>query len=382
MIEVNSLNISLLGTRGIPSNYGGFETALEEIAPRLVEMGHQVTVYCRTNNIKYLDDVYKGVKLVKLPTISNKNFDTIVHSLFSTFHVVFLSRPRPDVCIYFGPGNAMWTIFPRITGIPTAINIDGLDWKRKKWGRFAKQFLRNSEKLACRFANRIITDANVIRDYYMSRYQTSSVMIPYGCNPYSLLDDDPEILAKYGLENLRYVFYVGRLEPENNVDVLVKAFTQIDSEYHLVIVGDVPSPTDYSRKLKATNHPRIHFTGFVYGRDYKVLSSLATIYVQPTEVGGTHPALVEAMAYGNCVVVNGTPENLEVIGDVGFSYPPGDVDGLKEILTDLFKHPEAVKEHQERALKRATETYNWNRISRDYLQVCWDISKANGGLDK
>ena len=366
------MKIALLGTRGIPASYSGFETCVEQLGQRLVERGHQVTVYCRTHHITYPETYYKGMRLVKLPTFTNKYLDTIVHSFISSLHAL---RQRYDIALYFIAGNSPVTWIPRIVGTKTVLNVDGLDWKRDKWPELAKKYIRFAEYLSTKLPNAYVTDSHVVQNYYRDRFGSEAPYIAYGSEVDILLPG--ETLARFGLEPQKYILYVGRLVPENCAHHLVEAFRKLETDFKCVIVGDAPYAEDYIRSLKvsAQSDPRVVLTGYVFGKDYHELGSNAYIFVETSGVGGTHPALTEAMAFGNCVIVHNTPENLETIGNAGLAYD-GKIGAtsLREILTPLLSQPERVGEYRRLARQYAQTYYNWEAVADAYERLFYSLS--------
>lgn len=346
-----------MGTRGIPANYGGFETFAEELSTRLVERGHDVTVYGRSHHVTEKSP-YRGVRLVVLPTIQHKYFDTVAHAGLSVLHGL---RERYDVILMCNGANAPFAWAPRLVGTKVSINVDGIERQRKKWGAVGRAYYRMCEKLSTIVPDVMISDAGVIRDYYLDEYGKDSVMIPYG-TPVGR-EPMPEVVRSLGLEPEKYVLYVSRLEPENNAHQVVEAFEGVETDLQLAIVGGAPYATDYIKKLHSTKDPRIKFLGFVYGEGYRALQQSAYAYVQATEVGGTHPALIEAMGYGNCVLAKATPENREVLGGSGFLYE--DVAQLRAQLQELACNPELRKPAQETAMARAGR-YSWEAVTDQY----------------
>lgn len=368
------MNIALLGTRGIPASYSGFETCVEQIGSRLAERGHNVTVYCRSHHIKYGHPIYKGVKLVKLPTIPNKYLDTLIHTFVSTLHAITQDY---DVLIYFIAGNSVVTWIPRIFGQKTILNVDGLDWKRDKWPSLAKKYIRFSEYLATRFPNISITDSMVVQRYYKDKYGYEAPYIPYG----SEIDPLPpgEHLKKFGLEPRKYILFVGRLVPENCVHHLIEAFTQIKTDMKCVIVGDAPYAEEYKNHLRtlSTHDPRIVFTGYCFGEGYRELGSNAYCFVETSGVGGTHPALLEAMALGNCVIANDTPENRETIGYAGLTYDGRNGStSLRSVLDRLIQQPLLVDAYRRLAYQRAHSVYNWEAVTDAYESLCKQLIQS------
>jgi glycosyltransferase involved in cell wall biosynthesis len=369
------MRIAMLGTRGIPASYSGFETCVEQLGARLVERGHQVTVYCRSNHILSRDRTYRGMEMVYLPTISDKYLDTIVHTLFSVVHATARAF---DVVLMFNVGNGPLAWIPHLSAKKVVLNVDGLDWQRDKWPTWAKAYIQSCERLATLFPDVIIADSPVIQSYYLQTYGKSSELIAYGSE---VTKAEPgEYLARYGLRPREYVLFVGRLVPDNCPDHLVSAFGALDTQLKCVIVGDAPYAQDYIRWLKSLAGPNVVFTGYLFGDGYRELGSNAYVFVEPSGVGGTHPALVEAMAMGNCVVVNDTAANVEVIGSTGRSYS-GQVgaESLKEVLADLLCHPQAVQEYRALAERRAAEHYSWQAVTTRYEQLFQRLLDRSAG---
>ncbi len=369
-----------MGIRGIPSNYGGFETFAERLATRLVSRGHNVTVYGRANSIRIAERAFEGVKLVILPSISHKYLDTVSHTFLCSLHSLV---GRYDVVLICNAANAVFSWIPRLTGAKVVINVDGLERKRKKWNRVAKLYYLVSEWLSTWLPNRIVTDAGVIKDYYWSRYRKESTMIAYGADV--VRDPSPEAVRGFGLDAGRYVLYVSRLEPENNAHMVIDAFESVDTSLQLAIVGDAPYAKHYIARLKATKDPRVKFLGFVFGDGYRVLQQNAFCYVQATEVGGTHPALIEAMGFGNCVLALGTPENREVVGDAAIVFES--TDDLREKLQEVLDDPTLVDCYRHLAVDRIRGTYGWDRIVEQYERLFYEMmgrepAAPDGGIKR
>ncbi len=358
------MRIAILGTRGIPASYGGFETFAEHLSTRLVARGHEVTVYCRAHYVSPRQLEFHGVKLKVLPTIRHKYFDTVVHSFLSAIHAV---PSRFDAALICNAANAPFAPILRLTGTPVALNVDGLEHKRKKWGWLGQRYYLATERLATILPNVTVTDARVIQDYYLARYNTQSEMIAYG----SEVERRPDRAAvrRWRAEPNRYVLYVSRLEPENNARLVIEAFKKVRTAYRLLIVGDAPYAHDYITDLKerARGDKRIVFTGFVFGQDYRALQQNAYCYVHATEVGGTHPALLEAMGYGNCVLTLATPENIEAVGDAGIAY--ADELDLAEKLQRVLRDGSLVQSYRNRAQTRVQQHYDWDCVVDQYERL-------------
>ena len=350
------MRIALLGTRGIPASYGGFETFAEELSIRLVERGHQVTVYCRQDRS---DPVYRGVRLQHLPTIRHKYFETLAHTALSTWHLLF---HRPDAALYCNGANAIFTPWPRFLGVPVALNVDGIERKRKKWNRAARGWYLVSEWLSTFCPTVVITDALTIEQYYLERYGKKSVFIPYGADVGKVAS--AEVLGVLGLEPGRYFLYVSRLEPENHALEVRQAFEQLDAPVQLALIGDAPYAQEYIAKVRDTRDPRIVMPGAIYGTGYHELGSHCFAYIHATEVGGTHPALIEAMGRGALVLYRNTPENAEVTGNAGVPFEPGE---LAPALRRVLEMPEIERERlRAAAMARVLARYSWEAVTDQY----------------
>jgi Glycosyltransferase len=362
------MKFALLGTRGVPASYSGFETAVEAVGTRLAARGHDVTVYCRPHAVAAHYRSYRGMRLVHLPTIATKHLDTFVHTLLSTLHMAF--AVRPDVALYFIVGNAPSAALSRMLGIPTILNVDGLDSERAKWSGPAKSYLRWAQRNARRCADRLVTDSEVLQRIYRERYGAVTEFIPYGADMTG--PDSGRYLARFGLRRRGYILFVGRLVPENNAHVLLEAFTALETDLQLVVVGDAPYEARYQDGLRAAfgSDPRVVFTGYLFDEGYRELARNAEIFVVPSEVGGSHPVLLEAICAGNCVVVNDHEPNLEVLGDAGLSYPGAEgAAGLRRALQGLIDHPQRIVELRAAALERARSLHSWDVVTDAYERL-------------
>ncbi len=354
------MKIAILGARGIPVNYGGFETLAEEISTRLARRGNEVTVYCCKPYSIDKSNYYKSVKRIIMPTIKTKVLEKPVFCFLSLLHA---SLKNFDVILMLGVSISFLCFVPKIFGKKIIINIDGLEWQRKKWGRLISTYLRSAERIAGFVADEIITDARCIQDYYKKKYGRDAIYIAYGAE---IIDVPPrDTLAKLGIDKDGYMLYVSRFEPENNALLVREAYDEIITPTKkLVMVGDAPYADEYIRKVKNTKNPNIIFTGYLFGDQYRELLSNAYLYIQATEVGGTHPALLEAMGAGNCVLANDVPEHREVLLDAGLYYS-GKKD-LKDKMIFLMENPQIVKEKKLLAIQRIKDGYAWEKVTEEY----------------
>ena len=294
-----------------------------------------------------------------LPTIRHKYFDTMAHTGLSTLDVLF---HRYDALLYCNAANAVFTLWPRLLGMPTALNVDGVERRRKKWNFLAKTWYLLSEWLATWCCSTVVTDAEKIREYYLERYGKDSTFIAYGAETTKVPADDR--VRALGLQPGRYVLYVSRMEPENNALLVRQAFEQIETDFQLAIVGDAPYAADYIRQVKDTTDQRIIIPGAVYGEGYHQLQSHCAVYVQATEVGGTHPALIEAMGRGALVLYLETPESSEV---AGYAAIPFQARNLVEKLQWAVRVSDKERaEWGQRASERIEKLYSWNAVTDQY----------------
>ena len=356
--------IAILGTRGIPANYGGFETFAEEISTRLAARGHAVTVYCRERPV---EATYRGVHLRYLPTVRQKYLDTIAHTFVSTLDLL---AHRVDVALYCNGANTIFTALPRLFRMPVALNVDGLERKRKKWNRAAKAWYLVSEWLATFLPNEVVTDARAIQDYYRQRYGKRTTFIPYGAETGKV--ESRAVLAGLGLEPGRYFLYVSRMEPENHALQVRQAFERVPTDMKLALIGDAPYARDYIRQVRDTRDARIVIPGAIYGRGYHELDSHCFAYIHATEVGGTHPALIEAMGRGALVLYRDTAENAEVAGDAGIAFG----DDLAEKIAQTLAMREADREAlRRRARERVERLYCWDAVATAYENLFQSIMR-------
>ena len=360
------MKIAIIGTRGIPANYGGFETFAQELSIRLAARGHEVCVYGRSSYIDRNLEEFQGVKLQVLPSVSSKYLDTVFHTSLSVLHAI----PRKyEVILVCNAANAFLCWLPRIFGQKTALNVDGIERMRRKWGLAGRLFYRLGERLALVTPNRIISDAEVIRDYYLSRYGKETCFIPYGASLGGIKSRDA--LDRLALQSGKYLLYVSRLEPENNADLLLRAY--LDSgleEIPLVLIGGAPYAEEYQAELKKlAGRGNVIMPGPIYGEDYHELLAHCTCYFQGSEVGGTHPALLEAMAAGAMVVVHDTPENREVLDDAGIVCSFYDQAGLSKIILDITAGGSQYEEYGEKARARIEKFYDWDKVTDQYEKL-------------
>jgi glycosyltransferase involved in cell wall biosynthesis len=302
-----------------------------------------------------------------LPTVRHKYFDTVVHTAFSVMDLV---PRRFDVVLICNAANAPFALIAALSGAKVVLNVDGLEWQRKKWGIVGRTYYRLCSWLAPRLPAVLVSDARVVADFYRTRRGSRTVYIPYGASPSITLPGNT--LDQLGLSPDGYLLYVSRLEPENNADLVLEAYRaaggKLRLQVPLVIVGDAPYATDYKASLQAiaAETPGVIMTGYLFGEAYAELQSNCALYIQATEVGGTHPALVEAMARAACIVAQDVPEHREVLADAGVYFDRASATSLAGRLKELLSDPERRRELGRRAQRRATDEYSWDHVTDEY----------------
>jgi glycosyltransferase involved in cell wall biosynthesis len=362
------MKIALIGTRGIPANYGGFETCVEELGKRLVKRGHEVTVYCRESYYKEKFRCFLGMKLVYLPNLKKKSLDTLSHTFLSVLHAVH--QPY-DVLMVFNAANSPALLLPRLLGKRIAINTDGLEWKRGKWGPVARTYYKMSEWLSTKLANRIVADSRGIQDYYRETYCAESSYIAYGAQISK--SRKPELISSLGLEPGEYFLQITRFEPENNPLLTVQAYKKLKTDKKLVLVGGVPYESEYSRRIIVDSNEQVILPGFVY--DKELLNELwcnCYAYIHGNEVGGTNPALLQTMGSGCFTIAVDVSFSHDVLQDGGIYYKK-DVNDLASQMNWALTNPGELKGFKERAADRIIKYYNWDHVTDGYEQLFYEL---------
>lgn len=307
------------------------------------------------------------MRIRRLPTIEHKYFDTVAHTALSVIDV--LPR-RFDIVLICNNANAPFALLPRLTGAKVVLNVDGLEWKRGKWGRAGRWYYQACAWLAPKLPIVLVSDAHVIADWYREHHGKATVYIPYGSDARRL--PPGETLARMGLSPGAYLLYVTRLEPENNAHLVLEAFRAAGGLAGLgvpmVLVGDAPYATDYKQRLAAlaAEIPGVSMPGYVFGDGYVELQSNALAYIQAAEVGGTHPALVEAMSRGACIIANDVPEHHEVLAEAGIYYDRNDAASLAAALRMAVADPARRARLGASAAARAEAHFSWRHVTDEY----------------
>ncbi|ALE07607.1 glycosyl transferase [Arthrobacter sp. ERGS1:01] len=357
----------MIGTRGVPAKYGGFETAIEEVGRRLVALGHEVVVYCRSTDGGELPEEYLGMKLVHLPAMRRRSLETLSHTALSVLHLL---RHRTDAAIVFNAANSPLLPVIRAARIPVATHVDGLEWKRAKWGPVGQKYYRFAESLSVRLSDALIADAVGIQDYYTESFNARTELITYGA---PILESVGSArIAALGLAPGRYHLVVARFEPENHVDLIIEGFVRSGAKHSLVVVGSAPYAEAYTQKLRDLADGRVRFLGGVW--DQELLNELyanALVYWHGHSVGGTNPSLLRAIGAGAATNAFDVNFNREVLGEAGryFRTP----DDVRELSNAAEADPAGCRARGELS-RREAGRYDWDEVAERYEALCLQLA--------
>lgn len=371
----------MLGLYGMPLaqlHFTGFETGFGEIAPRLVEAGHEVTIYCRRGQypMNMRPRTERGVRMIYVPSPGGKNFSGLVATLFACIHA--LVRGNYDVFFFVNVGMGHHAALCHAMGKRVVMNVNGLDWKRAKWGPVAKAYFLSAAHAAIKFCDRIVTDAEAMRKYYRDEFNKETTMIAYGA--YVESSTRPELIDQFGVRKDEYYLIASRLIPENNADLIVEGFLKSGSRKKLVIAGGANYDSPFHRRLRELATDAVIFTGHVH--DQAVIKELhcnCFAYIHGHSVGGTNPSLLKAMGYANCILAFDTVFNREVLGvdgqdsGAGWLFPKSS-EVLSALIRELEASPGKVAELRRRGPERIRAQYTWEKVSAQYADLFREVA--------
>ena len=368
------LRIGMLGLYGMPLaklHFTGFETAFGEIAPRLVAAGHEVTVYCRASHYPagLRVPAEKGVRMIYVPSPGGKNFSGLIATFLASLHAIFAGRY--DLCFFVNVGMGHHAALCRLFGNKVVMNVDGLDWRRAKWGPFARAYFLSAARAAIRFCNRLITDAEAMRRFYLDEFAKETTMIAYGA--YVEASERVELLEPFGLTRNGYYLIASRLIPENHADLIIEGFLSAGSSRKLVIAGGANYDSPFHRRLKELATPDVIFTGHIH--DQAVIKELhcnCFSYLHGHSVGGTNPSLLKAMGYGNSILALDTVFNREVLADTGLFFTKSSGD-LARVIRLVESDDGLVKDLRLRGPARIRAEYTWEKVAAQYDQLFREV---------
>ncbi|MGE4323705.1 MAG: DUF1972 domain-containing protein [Sphingobium sp.] len=358
-------HIAIIGDRGIPARYSGFSTLVEELAVGLVrDHAMDVTVYCRSGYYETRPPVYKGARCRYLPAPGGKSFESIVHSNLAIADAALRGF---DLAFIVDPGNGPFALPLKARGVPVVIHTDGLGWQRRKWSPLQQRYYRWSEQVSARLANWLVTDSRAMQDYYRTQYDADSTYIPYS----GQVGDAPDIgaLTRYGVTPGDYYLVVARLEPENNVDHIIREYRASGVRRPLIVVGSVPYDSAYARAIAAEDDGQVRCVGGVFdSADLNALYRHCAAYLHGHEVGGTNPSLLRAMHWGAPCIAIDVIFHRENLGQDA-AYFDRTVGHLAALLRTMDDQPEKRDAMGRAAQARAAATFRWDAVTDAYAQL-------------
>ena len=371
------MKIRVLGIRGLPATYSGSETVMGELAPRWVEAGHEVIVYCRKGFFKERPAEWKGIKLIYLPSIEHKVFSTLSHSFFASIHASFSPS---DIVFVWNAGNGPFGWFFRMTGKKAVINVDGMEWLRPKWKGIGGVYFKWAAKMATSAFPLVITDAEEMKRLYLEELGAETTYIAYGANIEP--SEHPEILEEYGLKSRDYYLIASRLVPDNNADLIMEAFVTSNSEKKLAIAGGADyrgnkMENAFLDKLKSIANENVLFLGHIDSSEHiKELHHHCFAYIHGHQFGGINPSILKALGFSNCILALNTPFNYEVLegGKYGALFDKN-AESLRTQIESLEQNLEKVEDFRKRATEQIHKRFNWDHIAEQYIDVFNDLQK-------
>lgn len=354
--EKRDLNIAMIGTRGIPATVGGVERHVEELATRLVQRGHRVTVYCRQHYVS-TDSDFKGVKRVVQRTVMQKHLEMIAHTGISLLDL--LSSRRVDIVHFQSVDPAILSFLGKLKG-KVVVTSHGMAYRQARWGRPSKSLSLLAERFYVRVPQARIAVSRTLTEYYRRKYGCDVSYIPNGVGPPGQVGDDR--LSVFSLASGEYILFVGRLIQTKGCHQLIEAYRKLDTTKDLAIVGDSSYTSDYVRQLRRHESDRVRFLGFRFGEELQQLLNNCYMFVMPSDSEGLAISLLEAMVSGRPVVYSDIPENVEVANGCGLSFRCGDVDDLARKIDHLLNQPPLAKELGKAGREKVRNEYDWEKI--------------------
>lgn len=366
------MKIAYIALKGIQVA-GGIEKCTEEIGSRLAKNGHEIIVYTTKHYVASSDDsMFKGMSIKTVPSIRGKSLEKITATFMATLFQCM--EKDVDVVHFHAFGPSMFCFIPRLMGRKVIVQGHGIEWKRAKWNRFGKLFLKLSEIPSVLFPHLLTVDGITQKHYIMERYGRESIFTPNGISPPEI--EKPDLIKHYGLRGNDYILFAARLVREKGVQYLIEAYKQLKTNLKLVIAGDAEYENVYKTELYklAGENKNIIFTGSVRGKMLSELFSNCYLFVLPSEIEGLPTVLLEAMSYDNCCLVSDIPENLAALDKCGYSFKNKDVYTLTEKLKLLLNNREAVESVKDKARNHALENYSWDTTAQQYEKLYEELA--------
>ena len=358
------MKVAIIGSRGYPYVYSGYETFVKELSERLVKKNIKVTIFCHRGLFKNRPSQLNNINLIYIPTIETKSLSQLIHSFLSLIYCCF---KRPDVILVVNAANGPLGIIPKIFRIPSLINVDGLEWLRPKWNGLGSVYFKFAARMATIFYDRIINDSDEMHKVYLKLFNAESNVIAYGAP--NINSDNKSLISRFGVVCNNYYLVIGRLIPDNNADLIINGFLKSSSKKSLIIVGDVPYKDKYAKKIKNINSPRIILPGYV--KDPKVLLELyknSYVYIHGHEFGGTNPTLIKALAYGTAILALDTPFNREMLQNDKFGlFFKKESSSIRDLIEFCECNKNDIMDMKKQSHHGITKKYDWKFITESYI---------------
>ena len=365
----NKLRIAAFGFRSVPLREGcaGADKFASELFPRLVKLGHEVTGYNRLYpGQEPIGETYQGVRLRYFRTTPHMGLDTLVHSFKCTIHIIF--RNTGKIVHIQNGGNSIWALFLRLAGKKVFISQDGIDWKRDKWPWYGRVYLRVSSFITAYLPNQVIFDNVFARELFEKKFKKSYKYIPFGSDVPEFADDE-SIFNELGIAKNEYFLFVGRFIPDKGLHYLIPAFEKIDTSKKLVLVGGSPNPSDYEKKLLRTRDKRIVFPGYIYGEDSLRLIKNAYCYIQPSDVEGLSPVLLNVMFLKTPIICSNIKENLFAVEDTAVLFEQGNIESLRDALELSLRRGPEMSDLAMKAQHRVLSLFTWEKVASQHEEL-------------
>lgn len=372
-MDNNSLRIAAFGGfRTIPPAPGGAgsDKFAVELYPRIVAKGHHLIAYTRIyngerKNIAPLKS-FEGIELKSFKTTNKAGFDTLIHSFKATWDVI--SKNTAD-CVHLHSGsNSLWSIPLRLAGKKVVVTQFAMDWKRDKWPWYGKLFYRFSNFLTAHIPNSVVFDNLYTKEYFENKYKKKYSFIPYGCEV-PAPKNDLSILKKLGLKKDEYFLFVGRFIPDKGIHILVEAFSKINTDKKLVLIGGSPNPSKYEQQVRDVTDDRIIFPGYIYGEETNILIKNAYAYIQPSLIEGLSPVILTVMGLGTPLICSDIKENLFISKKNATSFKSGDINSLKEAIEYSLNKKDLIDARALDGKSDVLNRFNWNKITEEYIDI-------------
>jgi len=357
--------IAIFGLRGYGAIYSGYETFIQYLVSISNKRNYFYYLFCRSRYKKYSQSIdQNNIELIHIPTFKGKHAETMSYNFVSTLKSI---DKKIDIALYLGTANVIFIYIQKLLGRKTIVNTAGIDWQKKRWSIWGRLYLKMCERLTVIFADTIICDSKTVFKYYKNRYHLKNlVYIPYGAQV--TVRKPGKVLKKFDLQPYKYIYAVGRISPENCFEDVIQSFYTVRTDFKCVIVGDSIYEDEYKKYLLklSKKDKRIIFTGFLRKEQYEEICSHAYAYIEPKSIGGTHPSLLEAMAFGKPIIAKDIQEHKEVLKKTGHYYKTHKIKSLKEKIELVLSHPNDSQKYGQLGQIRVNQAYSWQKIISQY----------------